>query len=289
MFNLSIWPHIRTRFDRKQLEFRKLLTLLPLLGFGIFLWGWRLATPLMVSAFATWLMHAYCSRKGFRPRGDYSFINDVAIIVLLMPVTVHWLIPAGLSLICYLLRTFVGNKEYVAPINFPLILAAMYMAGGKWPAAELWYLSRQDYWAIARGNFFFISGWLPVVLTVGFSFLLLTRLYKWRILLSGMLLPLAYVYLLFRAGAHIDSMLAAMLVNLFLFSLGVLSIDHISTPSKRWSQFWHGMFCGFFIFIFAVKGQLFYGVIFSPIIVSLISPLMDKLSGVSMRFRKIFI
>lgn len=289
MFNLSIWPHIRTRFDRKQLEFRKLLTLMPLLGFGIFLWGWRLATPLMVSAFATCLMHAYCSRKGFRLRGDYSFINDVAIIVLLMPVTTHWIIPAGLSLICYLLRTFVGNKEYVAPLNFPLILSAMYMTGGIWPSAEPLYLSRHEYLAIAGGNFFFISGWLPVALTIALSFLLLTRLYKWRILLSGLLLPLAYVYLLFRAGAHIDSMLAAMLINLFLFSLGVLSLDHISTPSKRWSQYGYGTLCGWLIFIFAVKGQLIYGVIFSPIIVSLISPLMDKLSGVSMRFRKIFI
>lgn len=289
MFNLSIWPHIRTRFDRKQLEFRKFLTLTPLLGFGVFLWGWRLATPLLVAGFANLLIHVYCSRKGLRPRGDYSFINDVAVIVLLMPTTVHWLIPTSLSLICCLFRTFVGDKEYVAPINFPLILSAMYMTGGIWPSAEPLYLSRHEYLAIAGGNFFFISGWLPVVLTIGLSFLLLTRLYKWRILLSGMLFPLASIYFLYREAAYFDMTSAAMLLNLFLFSLGVLSLDHISTPSKRWSQYWHGTLCGLLIFIFAVKGQLIYGVIFSPIIVSLISPLMDKLSGVSMRFRKIFI
>ncbi|HAD82938.1 MAG: hypothetical protein A2509_11385 [Candidatus Edwardsbacteria bacterium RIFOXYD12_FULL_50_11] len=288
MFNVSLWPHIRTRFDWKQLGFRSFIALLPLAGFGLYLWGWGLASKLLLSLFLGVVWHIYALKKGRRKRSDLWFVNDAILISLLMPAGINVMIPAGLTVVCGMLRTYVRDREYAYPLNFPLVLALLVLAGGDYfgGGASLANLSGRG--AVFSGRLYFISGWLPVGLTIMFSFLFLHRLYKWRILLAGLLMPLAFLYLQYRAYGGLDIVQLSWTANLFLFSLGVLGADQISTPARHWGQYWYGMLCGILIFLFSLKGLMLEGILFAPVIAGLATPLLDKLGGVAMRAAETF-
>lgn len=283
MFNVSLWPHIRTRFDWKQLGFRRFIALLPLAGFGIYLWGWGLASSLLLSLFLGLVWHIYAFKKGHQKRTDFGFVNDAILINLMMPAGISGLIPAGLTVVCGLLRTYLRDREYAFPLNFPLVLALLALAGGNYFGGETSFNNFVGRGAVFSGRLYFLSGWLPAGLTVLFSFLILNRLYKWRILLSGLLMPLAFLYLQYRAYGALDILYLPWLVNLLLFSLGVLGTDHMSTPVRHWGQYWYGMLCGSMIFLFSLKGLILAGVLFSPFIVSLLTPLLDKMTGMAMK------
>ncbi len=281
MFNVSLWPHIRTRFDWKQLGFRKFIILLPMAGFGAYLWGWGLTASFLLSLFLGMVWHIYAFKKGHQIRTDLGFVNDAVLINLLMPAGTGALIPAGLTVVCGILRCFVRDKEYAFPLNFPLVLALLAMLGGNIFSGEIHSGGIIGGGGVFRGPAYFISGWLPVGLTILFSFLFLNRLYKWRIFLSGIAVPLVFLYLQYRASGATDVLPWA--AGLFLFSLGVLGTDHASTPGRHWGQYWYGMLCGVLIFLFSMKGLIMEGILFSPIITGLATPLLDKLAGMSGR------
>ncbi|MBU1355979.1 MAG: RnfABCDGE type electron transport complex subunit D [Candidatus Edwardsbacteria bacterium] len=283
MFNVSLWPHIRTRFDWKQLGFRRFIALLPLAGFGLYLWGWGLASSLLLSLFLGLVWHIYALKKGRRKRTDFWFVNDAILINLMMPAGIGCLIPAGLTVVCGMLRTYVRDREYAYPLNFPLVLALLVLAAGNYFGGETSLNNFIGRGAVFSGRLYFLSGWLPVGLTVLFSFLFLNRLYKWRILLAGLLMPLTFLYLQYRAYGGLEIFQLSWMVNLFLFSLGVLGADHMSTPARHWGQYWYGMLCGILIFLFSLKGLMLEGILFAPVIAGLATPLLDKLGGVALR------
>jgi len=282
MFNVSLWPHIRTRFDWKQLGFREFLTLLPLAAFGFYLWGWGFGRLFLASLLVGSVWHLYACKKAHHQWSDLWFLNDVLLISLLMPAGTVPLVPAGLTLACGVLRTYARDKEFTFPVNIPLALALLAILGGRMFGTDINFDVIGMNGAVLRGQAYFISGWLPVGSTVLFSFLFLNRLYKWRILLSGVLMPLAFLYLQYRAGGVLDHQLS-WLSAVYIFALGVLATDHSSTPARHWGQFWFGMLCGILIFMFSLKGLYLEGILFSPVIAGLATPLLDKLAGMSGR------
>jgi electron transport complex protein RnfD len=282
MFNVSLWPHIRTRFDWRQLNFRGFLALLPMVGFGVYLWGRELVWAILLSWFLGFIWHIYALKKEYQKSTDFGFVNDALLINLLMPTGINVIVPACLTVLNSILRSFVRDREYAFPFNFPLILSlTLWLLQGKL-ALGIDPIPVVGAGTLFRGNAYFISGWLPAGLTILFSVLFINRLYKWRIFLSGILMLMAFILLsnFIRGGVHIPS--ALMLLNLFLFSLGVLCTDHASGPAKNWGQYWYGMLCGSLLFIFFLKGLHMEGVFFAPLIAGLLNPLLDKIGGMKM-------
>jgi Na+-translocating ferredoxin:NAD+ oxidoreductase RnfD subunit len=278
MFNLSLWPHIRTRFDWRRLGLRRLLALLPAVGFGLYLWGWGLGGALLLSLGAGLAGHVLWAKKGLVRGRDFGWLSDSLLINLLMPCGISRLVPAGLTLACQGLRAMTGGRKGAYPLNFPLVLGALTLGAAGF---EVGILHDRAWWAgaVFRGEIFFLSGWLPALMTIAFSLLLVGRLYKWRIPALGLLMPLAYLlYLQYRAGGLAAGQLP-WLAALYLFSLGVLAVDHQSTPAGRREQAWFGMAAGIMVFLFSLRGLHWQGAVFSPVIAGLLTPLLDKLKA----------
>lgn len=277
MFNLSLWPHIRTRFDWRRLGLRRFLALFPPIGFGLYLWGWQLGAAILISLAAGLFGHIWWAKRGLVRGADFGWVSDSMLINLLMPVGISPLVPAGLTLACQALRAMTGGKQSAYPLNFPLALGALALSASGFEGGFICHRAWRA-GAVFQGEIFFLSGWLPALLAIACSLALVGRLYKWRIPALGLLMPLAFLALQQRAGA-LEAVQLPWLAALYLFSLGVLAVDHQSTPAGHREQAWFGMAAGILLFLFSLRGLYWQGAVFSPVIAGLLTPLLDRLKA----------
>lgn len=277
MLNVSLPPHITSRYRLKQLHSRKLVALLPLVFSALYLYGTGFLFCLL-AGMAGYIIMPLIVKKWRR-----SFLNlaealfSASVISLLMPVGTAWYHPLLAGLLISGAKNLLSEKDRLAPVNFTALVMALFILAtpdGLNPV----YLWSASYGGWAQGNFYFLTGWLPLSFSLMLLVLLTGRLYKTGIIVltllsTGVVITLNWLM----AGAQAVNVISYAGLQALLFLAGILAVKNHYTPLTGWGRTIYGLLTGTVFALFTLKGLLYQGLIFSALTASLLTPFLDCL------------
>jgi|GEM_PF-3230577 Na+-translocating ferredoxin:NAD+ oxidoreductase RnfD subunit len=283
MLTVSLPPHIGTGQKLQRWQAVKALAVLPLLlaamyiqplSFGPGLLGALLGMAVPSLIFRKW---RYCRQNW----GECLFGSS--LIALLIPGSVPWYFPLVAGLLASVGRLMLSEMDHQPPLNFIALVMAVFVLATP-ERIRLAYHWTWDYGAWARGNFHFMSGWLPYVLSFLILAVLGRGLYK---LLAVITMAMAALLVLGLSGAITNQPSWNPAFQSILLLSILLASDNPYTPLSRTGQFIYSTICGGFFGLFAIKNLPYEGMIFSALLSSLFTPALDSLIN-SRRRRKNF-
>ncbi len=273
MLNVSLPPHITSRYRLKQWQFRRMVAMIPMVFSALYLFETGFLYCLLAGLAGSILLPLIVKkwRRNFLDLAETLF--TASIIALLMPAGVDWYYPLLAGLVISGSRALLSEKDRLAPVNFMALTFALFVLATPegLDMASLWAVNNGGW---AKGNFYFMTGWLPLVFSLVLLLLLTGRLYKIMILLLS-LLSAGAVFALTGLPQMGQSGLAGLQALLFL--AGILAVDNNHTPLTGRGQAIYGLLTGAVFALFALKGLLYQGLIFSALTASLFTPFLDCL------------
>ena len=302
---VSSSPHWHTKLteDRVHLDF--IMALIPAAIFAVFIYGMHGARVIAL-AVATTVISEMLIRKVFKK--PQTFTDGSAILIgllyaLILPPSVpFWLVIVG-SFLCI----FVGKELFGGLGNHPLnpVLVGWAITQISWPgylninlAVANYDLGHGFHYPLAvlkKGGTEAISdlklldlflgkqvggtGAAAIMLVlIGGIYLLLRKRITWEIPLS---FALGVVIMSAIFWASNPATFANPLFHLFtgniMIAIFFLSTDYSSSPFNRWGMVVFGLGCGFLTIILRVWSIHAHGVPFAILIMSLFTPLLDRI------------
>jgi Na+-translocating ferredoxin:NAD+ oxidoreductase subunit D len=275
MLTVSLPPHVTSRYRLKQWQARRLTALAPLVFSALYLFGTGFLYCLLAGLAGSILLPLIVKkwRRNFLDLAEALF--TASLLALLMPEGAGWYYPLVAGLAVSGARNILSEGDRLAPINFiALVMALFILATPEMIRMNYHWVSGNGGWA--RGNFYFMTGWVPLAGSLFLLVLLTGRLYKNRIPALVLLSAAAVVYTVWQMNPMVNVLSYAGLQAL-LFLAGILAVDNHYTPLTSWGQTVYGLITGVIFALFALKGLLYQGLIFSALTASLLTPLLDCL------------
>lgn len=277
MLNVSLPPHIASRYRLKQWNIRRLAAMVPMVFSALYLFGTGFLYSLLAGLAGSVILPLIVKkwRRNFLDLAEAFF--TASVIALLMPAGVDWHYPLLAGIVISGARALLSEKDRLAPVNFMALTFALFVLAtseGLDPA----YLWSANSGGWAKGNFHFMTGWLPLVLSLALLLLLTGRLYNFRVLLLS-LLSAGAVFALTGQMTGLSQMGPIGLAGLqaLLFLAGILAVDNNHTPLTGRGQAIYGIITGALFSLFALKSLLYQGLIFPALTASLFTPFLDCL------------
>ena len=277
MLNVSLPPHIASRYRLKQWNIRRLAAMVPMVFSALYLFGTGFLYSLLAGLAGSVILPLIVKkwRRNFLDLAEAFF--TASVIALLMPAGVDWYYPLLAGIVISGARALLSEKDRLAPVNFMALTFALFVLAtpeGLDPA----YLWSANSGGWAKGNFHYMTGWLPLALSLALLLLLTGRLYKFRVLLLS-LLSAGAVFALTGQMTGLSQMGPIGLAGLqaLLFLAGILAVDNNHTPLTGRGQAIYGIITGALFSLFALKSLLYQGLIFPALTASLFTPFLDCL------------
>jgi len=277
MLNVSLPPHITSRYRLKQWNIRRLAAMAPLVFSALYLFGTGFLYSLLAGLAGSVILPLIIKkwRRNFLDLAEALF--TASLIALLMPEGAAWYYPLVAGLALSLARNTLSEKDHLAPLNFTALIMALFILATP-ENIRMAYHWEANSGGWARGNFYFMTGWIPLIGSLFLMMLFTGRLYKARILFLSLLSAGAAIFI---AG----QMTSSPLTNIFSYAglqallllAGILVADNHYTPLTGWGQSIYGLMTGTVFALFALKGLLYQGLIFSALTASLFTPFLDCL------------
>jgi len=277
MLNVSLPPHIASRYRLKQLNIRRLAALAPLVFSALYLFGTGFLYSLLAGLAGSVILPLIVKkwRRNFLDLAEAVF--TASVIALLMPAGVYWYYPLLAGVVISGARALLSEKDRLAPLNFMALTFALFVLATPEGLAPVYHWSTNS-GGWAKGNFYFMTGWLPLALSLVLLLLLTGRLYKVRILVFSLLTAGIVLWLTGQMAGHpVTSVFSYAGLQALLFLSGILAIDNHYTPLTGWGQTLYGLLTGTVFALFAMKGLLYQGLVFSALTASLFTPFLDCL------------
>ena len=275
MLNVSLPPHITSRYRLKQWQIRRLLALAPMIFSALYLFGTGFLYCLLAGLAGSILLPLIVKRwrRNFLDLAEALF--TASLLALLMPEGAAWYYPLVAGLVVSGAKNTLSEKDRLAPINFiALVMALFILATPEIIRMAYHWESSNGGWA--KGNFYFMTGWIPLAGSLSLLMLLTGRLYKARIPALVLLSAAVVVYAAWQMNPMINVLSFAGLQALMLLA-GILAADNHYSPLTGRGQAVYGLIAGLIFALFALKGSLYQGLIFSALTASLFTPLLDCL------------
>lgn len=300
-------PHRHVQLTEGKIHLDFIIALIPAVIFAVFTYGIH-AARVIALAVSTAVISEILIRKLFKK--ELTFTNGSAFLVgllfaLLMPPGVpYWVVITG-SFLCI----FIGKELFGGLGSNPLnpVLVGWAIVRISWPHYldlnlgavnfdlgfdfhfPLTMLKKGGAGAITDFNLFDlllgkqiggIGAAAILLLFIGGIYLLLRGRITWEIPASfaaGVVIMAA----IFWAGN--PSVYANPLFHLFtgnvMIGMFFLSTDYSSSPFRRWGMIVYGLLCGFLVVIFRAWSVYPDGVAFAILIMSLFTPMLDRLKS----------
>lgn len=273
MLNVSLPPHITSRYRLKQWNIRRLSAMAPMVFSALYLFGTGFLYSLLAGLAGSILLPLIVKkwRRNFLDLAGAFF--TATVIALLMPAGVDWYYPLLAGLVISGARALLSEKDRLAPVNFMALTFALFVLATP-EGLDMVYLWAVNNGGWAKGNFYFMTGWLPLAFSLVLLLLLTGRLYKIMILLLS-LLSAGAVFAL--TGLPQMGLIGLAGLQALLFLAGILAVDNNHTPLTGRGQAIYGLLTGTVFALFALKGLLYQGLIFSALTASLFTPFLDCL------------
>jgi Na+-translocating ferredoxin:NAD+ oxidoreductase RnfD subunit len=214
-------------------------------------------------------------RRNFLDLAEALF--TASLLALLMPEGVAWYYPLLAGLALSLTKNTLSEKDRLAPVNFTALVMALFILATP-EIIRMAYHWEVNHGGWARGNFYFMTGWIPLAGSLFLLILLTGRLYKTRILILTILAASAVVFLTGQiTGGPGTNLIGLAGLQALLFLAGILAADNHYTPLTSSGQAVYGLIAGVLFALFALKGLLYQGLVFSALTASLFTPFLDCL------------
>jgi len=276
MLNVSLPPHIASRYRLKQLNIRRLAAMAPLVFSALYLFGTGFLYSLLAGLAGSVILPLIVKkwRRNFLDLAEAFF--TASIIALLMPAGVDWYYPLLAGIVISGARALLSEKDRLAPVNFMALTFALFVLATP-EGLDMVYLWAVNSGGWAKGNYYFMTGWLPLAFSLVLLLLLTGRLYKIMILLLSLLSSGAVFALAGLPQMGQMGLIGLAGLQALLFLAGILAVDNNHTPLTGRGQAIYGLLTGTVFALFALKGLLYQGLIFSALTASLFTPFLDCL------------
>ncbi|MDI6739393.1 MAG: RnfABCDGE type electron transport complex subunit D [Candidatus Edwardsbacteria bacterium] len=287
MFVLSHHPHIHHQAKAERLALHTALALGPMALAAAFLWPARFMLLLALTILAGIGAGLGMGRGKITRAGAGWCLYEALLLALLMPESVSWFIPALMTAAVVFARTLIADRDFLPPVNMPALAvgtSALFSAPGIF---ALSFGSPTSIWGVTRGNFFFLSGWLPMLASLALTRAAQARYFKWRAFGSFLLSAgLAIVVWTMLSGISLAPGWTLMPLYLAGFAAFALIADPRATPLSARGQTAAGSLAGIVFALFAIRGMFYQGMVFSALAANLITPMLDYvLAGAPARER----
>ncbi len=304
---VSSSPHWHVKLTEGRIHLDFIIALIPAVIFAVFTYGVH-AARVIALAVSTAVISEILIRKLFKKAvtvtDGSAFLTGLLFALLLPPGMPFWVVITG-AFLCI----FVGKELFGGTGSSPLnpVLVGWAITQISWSRYfdlnmgavnyDLGFNFHYPLTMLKKGGTEAISGFnlldlllgkqvggigaaAILLLAAGGIYLLLRRRISWEVPAS-FAVGIVVMGAIFWAGA--PSAYANPLFHLFtgnvMIGIFFLSTNYSSTPFRRWGMVVFGLGCGFLTVIFRAWSVYPDGVIFAILIMSLFTPLLDKLKS----------
>lgn len=296
-------------FLKQKIMHKVLISLLPIMAFSIFLFGWRMLMLLVVVLVAGILTEYGAMRlvSGKAARvSEALLVSCVLFTLTLPPATPWWVAVIGICFGIFFGKGVFGgfgrnifNPALVARcfvyISFPAHLTLGWVSphtalpGGfaHWGAdavasATPMILQRADGQATDLLNLFFgfISGSAgetsALLILLAAVYLAVTRTASWKIMLSCILTFSLLSLVLYLTGVAASDPLTALFSGGFLFAAVFMATDPITAPADQTAKILYGILIASSAVLIRIFSLFTEGVMFAILFANIFSPMLDR-------------
>ena len=298
MLRLSGAPHLVTHKDTRTIMLLVLIALLPTSAAGVYLFGWNALMLIAVSCIGAVVSEWAWQKLAKKPVriGDLSALVTGLILALNLPASAPWWIALiGSVFAVVIVKQLYGGigHNFMNPA-----MAARAMLLASWPARMTTWLLPAPIGSgvdavssatfLAGGDFSYLDLFLGNVpgtigevckaaVLLGFVFLLVTDVIKWRIPVIFMATTALCTWA-FGSGSFnfAGDPLAAVLSGGVMFGAVFMATDYTTSPMTAHGQYIYAAGCGLIVSVIRAFGAYPEGVTYAILLMNIATPLIDK-------------
>lgn len=297
--------NLRELFLPQRIMRRVLISLIPILLFAVYSFGWRVMVVLAwvtVLGVGTEYLILRFQKGGEKFKIPEAILVTCVLFTLVLPPTVPlWIAAVGIIFGTLFGKGVFGgfgrnvfNPALVGRcfvfISFPSVLTVRWQVPFRgFPGGFARYRPALDaltqatplveggteLWRLLVGLIPGSMGELSALLILAAAvYLVLTKTASLRIMLSGTAAFFAFSTILYWTG-HLPSPLVSLLTGGFLFAMVFMATDPITAPRDQWGQICYGALIGFLAVIIRTFSNFREGAMFAILLANTFGPLME--------------
>lgn len=298
MFNVSISPHVRSQNTTKAIMRDVVISLLPVLAFGVYQFGIDALIVIAISVatcVVSELLFELIAKKPITVF-DYSAVVTGLILAINLPATVPWWIPVigGVFAIIAVKMLFGGlGQNFMNPalaarcfllISFTSIMNDFSVDGvsGATPLALLKAGETPDVLTLFLG---FHGGCIGEVsalaILIGGLYLMIKKVISPRIPITYILSTLAFIVIINLVSGNdlsVNYLAGELFSGGLLVGAFFMATDYATSPITAKGQILYGVILGLLTSLFRMLGSSAEGVSYAIIIGNLLVPIIEKIT-----------
>ena len=295
LLNVSSSPHIKTDANTRSIMIDVIISLIPCICFGVYVFGQKALLIIIVSTIAAVLSEFLFDLITRRKNSifDFSAIVTGILLGLNMPVSVDLFIPilGSIFAIIVVKMLFGGlGQNFMNPALCGRAFLAMSFASymnnftydGITAATPLNTLRQGINIDLIDTCIGFIPGTIGEVSTIailiGFIYLLIKRIIDYRIPFFSLFTFLIFILLFSGNASNINYVVGQVISGGLLFGIVFMATDYVTSPVTNFGKVLYGVFLGVMFGIFRLYGKSTEGVTYSILIGNLLVPFIEKIT-----------
>lgn len=294
MFKISSNPHIRSGVTTNGLMLAVIIALMPATGFGIYNFGSRALSVILVTICSTVLTEfLFGLYKKKQTITDLSAVVTGLLLALNLPSTIPlWMAALGGVFAILVVKCLFGGlgQNFMNPalaarcfllISFPVAMTNFTYDGvtGATPLAVLKAGGEVNLWNMVAGRIGGTIGETSVIaILLGACLLILLGVIDLRIPGSYILSFLIFVIVFGGHGLDPEYLVAQLSGGGLMLGAFFMATDYVTRPITVKGQYIFGIFLGIMTGIFRIFGPGAEGVSYAIIIGNLLGPLIEKIT-----------
>ncbi len=298
MFNVSISPHVRSQNTTKAIMRDVVISLLPVLAFGVYQFGIDALIVIAISVATCVISELLFELIAKKPITvfDYSAVVTGLILAINLPATVPWWIPVigGVFAIIAVKMLFGGlGQNFMNPalaarcfllISFTSIMNDFSVDGvsGATPLALLKAGETPDVLTLFLG---FHGGCIGEVsalaILIGGLYLMIKKVISPRIPITYILSTLAFIVIINLVSGNdlsVNYLAGELFSGGLLVGAFFMATDYATSPITAKGQILYGVILGLLTSLFRMLGSSAEGVSYAIIIGNLLVPIIEKIT-----------
>ena len=295
LLNVSSSPHMKTDANTQSIMIDVIISLIPCICFGIYIFGKKAMIILVASTVSAVLSEfLFCLiTKRKNSIFDFSAVVTGLLLGLNMPVSVDLYIPILGSVFGIIVAKMLFGglgQNFMNPALVGRAFLVMSFGGamnnftydGITSATPL-YLLRQG---ININLIDTIIGFIPgtigevstLAIVIGAIYLFIKRIIDYRIPVFSLLTFVIFILLFSKNASNINYIIGQVVSGGLIFGIVFMATDYVTSPVTNFGKVLYGIFLGIMFGIFRIYGKSTEGVSFCILIGNLLVPFIEKIT-----------
>ena len=295
LLNVSSSPHMKTDANTQSIMIDVIISLIPCICFGIYIFGKKAMIILVVSTVSAVLSEfLFCLiTKRKNSIFDFSAVVTGLLLGLNMPVSVDLYIPILGSVFGIIVAKMLFGglgQNFMNPALVGRAFLVMSFGGamnnftydGITSATPLYLLRQGININLIDTIIGFIPGTIGEVSTlaiiIGAIYLFIKRIIDYRIPVFSLLTFVIFILLFSNNASNINYIIGQVVSGGLIFGIVFMATDYVTSPVTNFGKVLYGIFLGIMFGIFRIYGKSTEGVSFCILIGNLLVPFIEKIT-----------